>query len=41
MSLVPSLSVSRKRRDKLNILRNTFTFIANLSVFFLRFNKIV
>ncbi len=29
MSLVPSLSVSRIRRDKLNNLRNSFTFISN------------
>jgi len=37
MSLVPSLSVSRIRRDKLNNLRNSFTFISNfiglLSIF--------
>ncbi|EAR84718.2 MFS transporter (macronuclear) [Tetrahymena thermophila SB210] len=32
MSLVPSLTVSRKRRDSLNNKRNTFTFIANLIV---------
>jgi Na+/melibiose symporter-like transporter len=32
MSLVPSLTVSRKKRDHLNNKRNTFTFVANLSV---------
>eukprot|EP00919_Chromeraceae_sp_WS-2016_P067790 GHVR01160438.1.p1 GENE.GHVR01160438.1~~GHVR01160438.1.p1 ORF type:complete len:108 (+),score=3.78 GHVR01160438.1:2333-2656(+) len=32
MSLVPSLSCSRKRRDKLNNLRNSFTFISNFIV---------
>ena len=32
MSLVPSLTCSRKRRDKLNNLRNSFTFISNLTV---------
>lgn len=32
MSLVPSLTLSRKRRDLLNNLRNTFTYIANLFV---------
>ncbi|KAL4509928.1 hypothetical protein ABPG72_010121 [Tetrahymena utriculariae] len=32
MSLVPSLTVSRKRRDSLNNKRNTFTFMANLIV---------
>lgn len=31
MSLVPSLSVSRMRRDKLNGLRNTFTYISNFT----------
>ena len=31
MSLVPSLSVSRMRRDKLNGLRNSFTYISNFS----------
>ena len=29
MSLVPSLSVSRVRRDKLNNMRNSFTFLSN------------
>ena len=32
MSLVPSLTCSRKRRDKLNNLRNSFTFAGNLTV---------
>lgn len=32
MSLVPSLTCSRKRRDKLNNLRNTFTFVSNFVV---------
>jgi len=32
MSLVPSLTCSRKRRDILNGRRNTFTFVANLFV---------
>jgi len=32
MSLVPSLTCSRKRRDKLNNLRNTFTFISSFVV---------
>ena len=32
MSLVPSISLSRMRRDMLNNLRSNFTFIANLSV---------
>jgi len=32
MSLVPSLTLSRKTRDQLNNSRNTFTYIANLSV---------
>lgn len=32
MSLVPSLTCSRKRRDMLNGRRNTFTFVANLFV---------
>ena len=32
MSLVPSLTCSRKRRDMLNGRRNTFTFVANLLV---------
>jgi Na+/melibiose symporter-like transporter len=32
MALVPSLTCSRKRRDKLNNLRNTFTFLANLLI---------
>lgn len=32
MSLVPSLTCSRKRRDKLNNLRNLFTFISNFTV---------
>ena len=32
MSLVPSLSCSRKIRDLLNNRRNTFTFFANLSI---------
>ena len=32
MSLVPALTCSRKRRDKLNNLRNSFTFISNLTV---------
>ena len=31
MSLVPSLSVSRMRRDKLNGLRNSFTYISNFT----------
>jgi len=35
MSLVPSLTVSRKKRDILNGLRNTFTYFANLSVLLL------
>jgi len=32
MSLVPSLTLSRKQRDSLNTLRNTFTYLANLYV---------
>ena len=32
MSLVPSLTLSRKTRDKLNNQRNTFTYVANLFV---------
>jgi len=32
MSLLPSLTVSRLRRDKLNNLRNAATYTANLSV---------
>lgn len=32
MSLVPSLSSSRIRRDELNGLRNTFTYGANFAV---------
>lgn len=32
MSLVPSLTCSNSRRDKLNSRRNTFTFVANLTV---------
>lgn len=32
MSLVPSLTLSRKTRDQLNNQRNTFTYIANLFV---------
>eukprot|EP01017_Pseudomicrothorax_dubius_P025936 TRINITY_DN2851_c0_g2_i2.p1 TRINITY_DN2851_c0_g2~~TRINITY_DN2851_c0_g2_i2.p1 ORF type:complete len:468 (-),score=83.59 TRINITY_DN2851_c0_g2_i2:79-1482(-) len=32
MSLVPSLTVSRTRRDSLNNLRNTFTYVANIFV---------
>ena len=32
MSIVPSITCSRKRRDFLNNRRNTFTFIANLVV---------
>jgi len=32
MSLVPSLTLSRKTRDKLNNTRNTFTYVANLYV---------
>ena len=35
MSLVPSLTCSRKRRDILNGYRNTFTFVANLLVLIL------
>lgn len=35
MSLVPSLTVSRKKRDILNGLRNTFTYFANLTVLLL------
>lgn len=35
MSLVPSLTISRKKRDKLNGLRNTFTYFANLTVLLL------
>lgn len=34
MSLVPSLTCSRKKRDSLNSMRNTFTFVANLTVLF-------
>jgi len=30
MSLVPSLTLSRKQRDSLNTLRNTFTYLSNL-----------
>lgn len=37
MSLVPSLTISRVRRDVLNNLRNTFTFIANLWVLLFAF----
>ncbi|EGR32150.1 major facilitator superfamily protein, putative [Ichthyophthirius multifiliis] len=32
MSLVPSLTTSRKKRDQLNNQRNTFSFVANLTV---------
>jgi Na+/melibiose symporter-like transporter len=32
MSLVPSLTLNRKRRDRLNNLRNFFTFASNLIV---------
>jgi len=32
MSLVPQITVSVYRRDRLNSLRNTFTYIANFSV---------
>lgn len=32
MALVPALSCSRKRRDLLNNMRNTFTFLANLLI---------
>jgi len=32
MSLVPQITVSIYRRDRLNSLRNTFTYIANFSV---------
>ena len=32
MSLVPSLTCSRKKRDYLNNSRNTFNFIANLTI---------
>ncbi len=32
MSLGPSLTCSRSRRDKLSNLRNTFTYVANLTV---------
>jgi len=32
MSLVPSLTLSRKTRDRLNNQRNTFTYVANLFV---------
>ncbi len=32
MSLVPQITCSRKRRDKLNNLRNSFTFISNFLV---------
>ena len=35
MSLVPSISSSRSRRDQLNSLRNSFTFGANFTVLFL------
>jgi len=37
MSLVPSLSSSRIRRDKLNGLRNTFTYVANFVVLCMAF----
>eukprot|EP00331_Platyophrya_macrostoma_P012590 CAMPEP_0176430812 /NCGR_PEP_ID=MMETSP0127-20121128/14459_1 /TAXON_ID=938130 /ORGANISM="Platyophrya macrostoma, Strain WH" /LENGTH=564 /DNA_ID=CAMNT_0017812739 /DNA_START=18 /DNA_END=1712 /DNA_ORIENTATION=- len=37
MSLVPSLTISRVRRDVLNNLRNTFTFVANLWVLLFAF----
>ncbi len=37
MSLVPSLTLSRKTRDKLNNARNTFTYIANLFVLLFAF----
>ena len=37
MSLVPSLTISRVRRDILNNLRNTFTFVANLWVLLFAF----
>jgi len=32
MSLVPSLTTSRIRRDRLNSFRNTFTYLANFAV---------
>jgi len=32
MSLVPQITTSIYRRDRLNSLRNTFTYIANFSV---------
>lgn len=37
MSLVPSLTISRVRRDILNNLRNTFTFVANFWVLLFAF----
>jgi Na+/melibiose symporter-like transporter len=37
MSLVPSLTLSRKKRDKLNNYRNTFTYFANLYVLAMAF----
>jgi len=37
MSLVPSLTLSRKTRDRLNNARNTFTYIANLFVLLFAF----
>ena len=37
MSLVPSLTISRLKRDTLNNRRNTFTYIANLLVLILAF----
>ena len=37
MSLGPSLTCSRSRRDKLSNLRNTFTYVANLTVLILAF----
>lgn len=37
MSLVPSLTLSRRTRDKLNNFRNTFTYVANLYVLLLAF----
>ena len=32
MALVPQITVSKFRRDQLNSLRNTFTYLANLGV---------
>ena len=37
MSLVPSLTLSRKQRDTLNTLRNTFSYIANVYVLIVAF----